>query len=310
MNEKRNMTPHSTHGQCLRHAERLCTVVFVAALLLALVGCGGGGGRNEDNSIAEPLPPLPTEADPCEGIPLEERTAPGTGVVPAGFYTGVFVDCTTGDAHFPYLLLDRDGAFQLAELKGDEWGANTETPIYVHGSLGAHDGRSQGSGRWYVAPGVAGDLMLEVVGLNGDYYEGYWGNEWGSRGYFRLLVQESATRLYEWPEAWQSLPLGSGWTGTDYLSDADSDWTVAADGYLEGIDTNGCLYSGQAVQSDPGYNLFNVEITVTGCVRAGTYAGLGRVNRWTDGPDYQGWDLVLVLGDGEARWLYFIISYS
>jgi hypothetical protein len=215
---------------------------------------------------------------------------------PGGIWLGTVVDCMSGQSREVLGLIARDGRFRIFPIWEDR-------PDLLKGTL-EMDGdtfASDGLYFFFDGPGCAGcsPAFLLVTGFVSDrqHLEGRWNADWGGYGYFVLEYDGTGYEDQISNIGW-STTLYGGWDGilANSFSGSGVDWTVDSAGQLSGSDKSGCSYAGTIALADSGYNLFEVETTLSGCATEGAFMGFARKS---SGPFND--RLWVSLDDGEQR---------
>jgi hypothetical protein len=261
-------------------------------LLLALMGCGGGGGGGATTG-PEPAPVIIEPEQPAIPPPLSVFDCNSDGPVqgsevatlPGGIFRGTLFDCTTDTAEYVYAVVNDQGDFSIVSSAG-----LGETVKQLTGSLHTDGDVFHGSGDLYTGPNNSSPLWIDGYITERRSLDGRWGSESGSYGFFQVSSSS---------EAWSfEPPLNTplmGWRGDNGTSVT---WTFEADGHVSAADTTGCAYAGQMTKLTlPQFNVFEIELMLSGCALAGIYSGLAAAS--------SGWDVPFVLeisvDDGAGR---------
>jgi hypothetical protein len=93
-------------------------------------------------------------------------------------------------------------------------------------------------------------------------------------------------------------------------------WIIGNAGQISGwgrsgtdVNQTNCTYTGQAVQRDPRFNLFDIEYSATGCTLAGSYSGLAAVLMFGD-DTFQEPALHFQVDEGEAEMQMIVRLYG
>ncbi|MDH4054079.1 MAG: hypothetical protein OEV58_01690 [Gammaproteobacteria bacterium] len=224
---------------------------LTAFLLLVLAACGGGGGS------ATPSPPAVVPPPP----------PPPTDELPGGHWFGTLTNDLSAITEDFIAMVDENGRFRfvsvdsavqmsgnfsvaLSVLNGDGtafadagvfWLDSTSaTPVTIVGTL---DGRSTMTGTWTTISGESGSFDFQ----------------------YDPTFYERASQLDQ---------LAGSWISYDEFLNPEVTFTIAADGSFNGQNTMGCNSLGQFGLINSGFNLFEVQATISGCSLAGDYVGL------------------------------------
>jgi len=288
----------------------LLKALCASAIVVAAAGCGGGGGSGGSPAAPDvfddPDPPPveePPTATPAIDCGMQEPVSQTDIDQPAGgLYYGTLFNCALGIGYDALAMVTEDGRFRI--LPGDQ-----AINYLLAGSLQVEGDVFEGSGTEFDGAGhtdfTAITSMISVDGYVASHasLEGRWiGPDFGNYGYFSFHNQWAEYYfLYDPPEGDPRTEAPAlDWLAGNYedafnLSGATISWTVDDSGGIEGTDLNGCMYAGEISTSDPDYNLYDVQVAVSGCALDGDYAGLlYRI--------YSGWGdpvLIVSMDDGE-----------
>jgi hypothetical protein len=240
--------------------------------MLSLVCAGCNGTNDAAPSGGPPVssppapPPAPSQSVGCNTLSFA-RTS-DIDALPGGIWSGWLVDCSDHpQSSFVQAMVTEDGRFHIVVGDGR----------LLTGTLGTGGNLVDGHGIDYARDGFeyfsgpTTGLFVQGTVVERQKLQGRWGTEWGGYGYFDLdYLQEAYERptpLADLAGAW---PLYSNHTGIP----VEGVWTVEADGRFDGQDGAGCLYSGQFSLIDERFSIVAVDISLSGCSRAGTYTGL------------------------------------
>lgn len=226
--------------------------VFTAFLVLILAACGGGGGSSTPSPVVViPPPPPPPPADE----------------LPGGHWFGTLTNDLNSVTEDFILMVDESGRFRFVSvdsavqmsgnfivagstLDGDGiafadagvfWlDATSATPVTIAGTL---DERSTMSGTWTTTSGESGSFDFQ----------------------YDPTFYERVSQLDQ---------LAGSWISYDEFQNPEVTFTIAADGSFNGQNTMGCNTLGQFGLIDSGFNLFEVQATISSCSLAGDYVGL------------------------------------
>ncbi len=239
----------------------------LAVLLLAFSGCNDDHRTGAPDIASVPLPPVPTPppAQPLDCNTVSFAKTSELDALPGGIWFGALVDCQNNEtSDFVTALVSEDGRFRIIGEGGH----------LLRGSLQTDGDTFNGDGVDFAKEGIeyfsGPTTHLFIAGSveERSLLEGRWGTEWGFYGYFSFdygqETYDKPTPLDSLAGVWQS-PHGASIEGV---------WTIEPDGRFHGQDQSGCFQSGKFALIDERYSVLEVELTVTGCVLAGTYTGL------------------------------------
>lgn len=219
-------------------------------LALMLTGCGGGSGGSSTPNPAPVVPP-PAAADALPGGHWFGTVTDSFNVV-----TEEYLAMVDENGRFRFVSVDSavqmSGNFSIVgnDLVGDGtafadanifWlDGSSATPVTIAGTI---TGRSEMSGTWTTVSGESGSFEF----------------------FYDPIFYERASAL--------NLLAGS-WISYDDLLNPTVTFTIAADGSFTGQNTMGCVSMGQFAVIDAGFNLYEVQSTISGCAITRDYVGL------------------------------------
>ena len=259
-----------------KKAHSLCIL-----LIVALVGCDGQSvtGQSGGRTVLPPQPPPPPPPVPpaqslgCSTLRFAKTT--DVDALPGGIWSGELFDCTFNGAIFATAMITEDGRFHIVLGEGR----------LLTGTLGTTGNLVDGHGIDYARQGMEyfsgpfTGLFVQGSLLERQKLESRWGTEWGGYGYFdfdyRQQTYERPTPLADLAGAWSQGYVNFG-------NPVGGVWTVETDGSFTGQDEVGCLYSGQFSLIDERFSIVAVDVAVSACASAGTYAGLAYLEDLVD----------------------------
>jgi hypothetical protein len=196
----------------------------------------------------------------------------GGGVVPedqalGGLWSGTLrIDGVSGTQELVGISTD-DGRFRFISV---------DTEGQFIGTVSASGTRASGSGKAFAPPGFTwrDGSTVTTVTMTGTVRQrsalsGNWTAGTGESGSFNLNYDTDH-------EKDSSLSLVEGvWTVYDDNLNPFATFTIEADGRFSAQNAVGCASLGQISIIDPGYNVYDIESTVSNCAIAGSYTGLG-----------------------------------
>lgn len=221
---------------------RLARCGFLAVLLPLFAACGGGSSGGDGGIVP---------ADQSLGG-LWYGTLTIDGQAGAQDLVGV----STADGRFHFISADTAGQFI--------------------GVVGATGTSVSGSGKAFAPPGFTwrDGSTVTTVTMTGTLKQqnslvGAWTSGTGESGTFDLDYDSDY-------EKDSSLGLLAGvWTVYDDNLNPFATFTIEANGQFSGQNVAGCTSLGQISIIDPRFNVYGIESTVSNCVIAGDYTGLG-----------------------------------
>ena len=225
------------------------TRFMVACLALALAGCGGGSSGDSPPPNPPPPPPAPTDA------------------LPGGHWFGT----VTNDLHAvteEYIaMVDENGRFRFVSV---------DSAVQMSGNFAIAGNTLTGDGTAFADAGVvwldstsATPVTIEGTISSRSEMSGTWVTAAGELGTFEFFYDPT---FYE-----RASPLGllaGSWIAYDENLNPQVTITIAEDGSFVGQNTLGCNSMGQFAVIDAGFNLYEVQSTITDCALAGEYIGL------------------------------------
>jgi hypothetical protein len=288
----------------------------IALLLVALAGCGGGGGGGsgsqgnvsgvqssgpDEPQVSVPKytpPPMPTSEFGCNSKGPEKHTE--ITEQPGGIYFGTLFNCETRSYTRVIGMVSETGEFRF--LSTDE---KDDSTSLLNGLLQIDGDTFQSAGRYLSAQGEAGELAIDGLIQDGKVIYGRWFVDWGGYGDFRLThSNETGSSL---PATFQ-LPENITATGQYYESKTAVSWAFESEGRFSAEDAAGCEYVGKLVHSVPQHNVFELQLTVSGCAMAGSYTGLAAA--WAAWLDEFAFTVSVDDGGGRALLFYVVGPYS
>lgn len=259
-------------------------------LLIVFSGCNGGlpsGGTGEAAAPSSPpvqIPP-PGQALGCNTLNFAKSS--DVDALPGGVWYGSLFDCQFNTRH-DYLtaLVSEDGRFRIIAENGRLLRGSLQTDGDTFYGTGVDFAAS--GGEYFSGPTTG--LFVQGSVLERSVFEGRWGTEWGSYGYFSFdygqETYEKASSLDALAGVWLSFYGGS----------IEGVWTIEPDGRFNGQDQSACLQSGHFALIDDRFSMLEVELTVTGCELAGSYTGLAFREKLVDWRDAA---ITLSVDDGQ-----------
>jgi len=225
------------------------TRFMAACLALALTGCGGGSSGDSPPPNPPPPPPAPTDA------------------LPGGHWFGT----VTNDLHAvteEYIaMVDENGRFRFVSV---------DSAVQMSGNFAIAGNTLTGDGTAFADAGVvwldsnsATPVTIEGTISSRSEMSGTWVTAAGELGTFEFFYDPT---FYE-----RASPLGllaGSWIAYDENLNPQVTITIAEDGSFVGQNTLGCNSMGQFAVIDAGFNLYEVQSTITDCALAGEYIGL------------------------------------
>ena len=225
------------------------TRFMAACLALALAGCGGGSSGDSPPPNPPPPPPAPTDA------------------LPGGHWFGT----VTNDLHAvteEYIaMVDENGRFRFVSV---------DSAVQMSGNFAIAGDTLTGDGTAFADAGVvwldstsATPVTIEGTISSRSEMSGTWVTAAGELGTFEFFYDPT---FYE-----RASPLGllaGSWIAYDENLNPQVTITIAEDGSFVGQNTLGCNSMGQFAVIDAGFNLYEVQSTITDCALAGEYIGL------------------------------------
>ena len=259
-------------------------------LLFVFSGCNDSQSEGGSGEAAAPSPPPVQTPPPSHGLgcnTLNFAKTSDVDALPGGVWYGSLVDCEN-NARYDDLkaLVSEDGRFRII----------AENDHLLRGSLQTDGDTFNGIGVDFAASGIeyfsgpTTHVFVQGLVLERSVFEGRWGTEWGSYGYFIFYYGQ------ETYEKASSLDALAGVWPSFYGDSIEGVWTIEPDGRFNGQDQSGCLQSGHFALIDDRFSMLEVELTVTGCELAGSYNGLAYREELVDW-----WDeaITLSVDDGQ-----------
>lgn len=204
----------------------------------------------------------------------------------AGIYKGYLESETEGGSNPAVALLAINGSFvvhsdDLLAMRGEYVPMNTPPPTVFIADGAAY---SQTGDIYNVIFQASGSIVPDYRFVM-DYNVGSHDNGFGD---FYPLNQ-----LY-----WRGLTL-EGLAGVYQVGDSEGTTTIAADGSFTGMTSQTCSWSGQITIPDTRFNLFDVQMTVSGCENdAGVYEAQGYT---TDAEALEDGHAIRIFGFNDSR---------
>lgn len=224
-------------------------MVFVACVGMTLAGCGGGGGGSSSPPPAPPPPPPPSDASP------------------GGHWFGTVTNEFSAVTEEYIAMVDESGRFRFVSV---------DSAVQFSGNFVVTLNSMTGDAMAFADAGVfwldgtsATPANFTGTVLEGDTMTGSWTTDSGEFGTFEFFYDPT---FYE--RAVTLAMLEAVWTGYDELLNPVVTFTVAADGSFTGQNAQGCNSIGQFTLVEPGFNLYEIQSTVSDCSIAGNYIGL------------------------------------
>ena len=224
---------------------------ITTCLVLALAGCGGGGSGDSPAPNPPPPPPPPPPTDALAG--------------------GHWFGTVTNDQHAvteKYIaMVDENGRFRFASV---------DSAVQMSGNFAIVGGALTGNGMAFADTGVvwldstsATPVTIEGTISSRSEMSGTWVTTAGELGTFEFFYDPT---FYE--RASPLSLLAGSWIAYDELMNPQATFTIATDGSFVGQNALGCNSMGQFAIIDAGFNLYEVQSTITDCALAGDYVGL------------------------------------
>ena len=228
--------------------------VLVLGMALLLASCGGGGGSGGSGSNNPPPPPPPPPP-------------PAGDTVPGGHWSGTLTNDMHAVTEDYFAMIDAAGRFRLVSV---------DSAVQMSGNLLITADTFTGDAMAFADTGVvwldgnsATAVTLEGSITTQDSFAGTWTSTSGESGTFEFVYDgifyERAATLAQ---------LAGSWIVYDDFANPQATFTILDDGSFTGQNTLGCTSAGQFAVIDTGFNLFEVQSTITGCSIAGDYIGL------------------------------------
>jgi len=222
--------------------------IIPLCLALALAGCGGSGGSSTPAPDPGPTPP-PTDANP------------------AGHWFGTVTNDLSGITEEYVALADANGRFRFV---------SADSAVQFSGNFVITGNDLTGDAMAFADLGVvwmdttsATPTALSGTITEEDTMAGTWTTVSGESGSFEFFYDPT----FYFRASALSLLEGS-WIAYDEFLNPAVTFTIAADGSFTGQNDQGCNSVGQFALIDPGFNLYEVQSTVSDCPIAGNYVGL------------------------------------
>ena len=164
-------------------------------------------------------------------------------------------------------MVDENGRFRLVSL---------DSAVQMSGNFAVSGNDLAGDGTAFADEGVvwldaksATPVTMQATITERSELTGTWTMDSGEFGSFEFFYDPT------WYERAAPVDLLAGsWIGYDELENPDVVFTIAADGSFTGQNASGCNSTGQFVEIEAGFNLYEVQSTITDCALAGDYIGL------------------------------------
>jgi len=222
---------------------------LTTCVAMTLAACGGGGGGSSAPPAPPPPPPPPSDA------------------VAGGHWFGTVTNEFSAVTEEYVALVDENGRFRFVSV---------DSEVQFSGNFVVTQNALTGDAMAFADTGVfwQDGTSATAVQITGTIAErntmtGNWTTASGEFGTFEFFYDAT---FYE--RASTLALLAGVWTVYDDLLNPIVTFTIEADGSFTGQNVQGCNSIGQFGLIDPGFNLYEVQSTISDCSIAGDYVGL------------------------------------
>lgn len=223
---------------------------LTTCVAMTLAACGGGGGGSTTSPPPPPPPPPPSDA------------------VAGGHWFGTVTNEFSAVTEEYIAMVDENGRFRLVSVDSAvQFSGN----FLITGNALAGDAMAfADAGVVWLDSNSATPATFAGTIVERNTMTGNWSmTDSAEFGTFEFFYDPT---FYE--RAATLAMLAGLWTAYDELLNPVVTFTIAADGSFSGQNAQGCNSIGQFAVIDPGFNLYEVQSTISDCSIAGSYVGL------------------------------------